>query len=78
MAWTSIHHAHEYWKGHRAVAVPPDDLEDAEIFILKGAPKTMQDAVCMLDVVCAYGGDRRCDGLDHAALARVQRFLAAA
>jgi len=77
MFWTSIHHAHEYWKSHRRLADPPADLEDAEIFILSGRPHSAEDAACIIDVIFAYGGDARCDGLDHAALGRVRGFLAA-
>ena len=77
MFWTSIHHAHEYWKSSRRLAEPPDDLEDAEAFILSERPDTTEDAACIIDVIFAYGGDARCDGLDHAALGRVRSFLAA-
>lgn len=76
MSWISISHAHEYWRLKRRESDPPSDLEQAETFILKGAPANSQDAACMLDVVCAYPGDVRCDGLDHAALQRVRGFLA--
>lgn len=78
MTWISISHAHEYWRSHRRLADPPANLEDAETFILNTRPITTQDAACILDVVYAYYGDARCDGLDHAALGRVQNFLAAA
>jgi hypothetical protein len=73
--WTSIPDAHEYWRENRRAADPPNDLEAAEAFILKKAPASARDAACILDVVCAYGGDARCDGLDHAALARIRAFL---
>ena len=75
MPWTSIPHAHEFWRSHRRVADPPSNLEAAETFILNEAPATAQDAACILDVVCAYGGDPRCDGLDLAALVRIRSFL---
>jgi len=78
MSWTSIPHAHEYWRSHRRLANPPSNLEDAEAFILNERPVTAQDAACILDVVCANGGDVRCDGLDHAALGRIRSLLAAA
>lgn len=75
MSWTSISHAHEFWRGQRRSADAPTNLEEAETFILSGDPGTLQDAACILDVVCAYFGDARCDGLDHAALQRVQALL---
>jgi hypothetical protein len=77
MSWISIPHAHEFWRSNRPLPEPPPNLEDAEMFILGGRPSTAQDAACMLDVICAYGGDGRCDGLDHAALGRVHTFLSA-
>ena len=78
MNWTSIHHAHEYWKSRRQMRESSAVLDDAEAFILNAPPHTVQDAACILEVVCAYGGDGRCDSLDLTALKRVQRFLAAA
>jgi hypothetical protein len=75
MSWTSIPHAHEYWQTNRRLAEPPDNLEDVEIFVLSAPPNTAKDAMYILDVVCAYGGDARCDDLDHAALGRVRTFL---
>jgi hypothetical protein len=75
--WTSIPHAHEYWRSSRRLPDPPSNLEAAEAFILNEPPVTAQDAVCILDVVCAYGDDVRCDGLDRAALARVRHLLSA-
>lgn len=75
MSWLSIPHAHEYWKTLRRLANPPADLEDAETFILSGRPRTAQDAACILDVVRAYYGDARCDGLDREALERVHALL---
>lgn len=78
MSWTSISHAHEYWKSCQRRAEPPPNLEDAETFILTTRPATAQDAACILDVIYANGGDPRCDGLDHAALGRIRGFLAAA
>lgn len=77
MSFTSIQYAHEYWRSHRRRAEPPSDMEDAEMFILKGRPVTAQEAACILDIICAYGGDMRCDGLDRAALERVRHFLSA-
>ncbi len=76
MSWTSIAHAHEFWRSHRGLIDPPPNLEAAEIFILKAPCATTQDAACILDVVCADGGDTRCDGLDRAALRRIQSFVA--
>jgi DNA-binding CsgD family transcriptional regulator len=70
-----IPHAHEYWRFHQGLTDPPTDLEDAEAFILTEPPATEQDAACILDVVCSNAGDVRCDGLEHAALRRIQRFL---
>jgi len=75
MTWTSIPHAYEYWRATRALADPPSELEDAEIFILNAQPKTHQDAACMIDVVRAYSGDPRCDRLDVAALGSVHAYL---
>lgn len=77
MLWISIPHAHEYWRLNRREADPPPTLEEAEAFILNERPSTAQDAACILDVIYAYGGDARCDGLDHAALGRVRSFLSA-
>lgn len=78
MLWTSIDHAHEYWRSQRQIADPPTDLEDTETFILGQRPRSVQDAICMLDIVCAYPGDARCDGLDHIALERIRDFLSLA
>lgn len=75
MSWTSIHQAHEYWRSHRRLSEPPAELEDVETFILQAPPCTPQDAACIVDVVRSYGGDMRCDGLDSAALERVQIYL---
>lgn len=75
MLWTSIAHAHEYWRLNRRLGDPPSRLEEAEAFILNERPITAQDAACILDVVCALNGDARCDGLDLAALQRVRSFL---
>jgi hypothetical protein len=75
MSWTSIPHAHEYWRYSRHLADPPPNFEEAETFILQAAPHTPQDAACILDVVRSYAGDPRCDGLDYAALGRVQDYL---
>lgn len=77
MAWTSISEAHAYWSQHKGEIPPPVNLERVEAFILNKRPNTTQDAVCILDIVCAYPGDLRCDGLDHAALRRVRGFLTA-
>lgn len=75
MAWTSIPHAHEFWRLTRRIADPPSSLEEVERFILEASPRTHQDAACIIDVVCSYAGDPRCDGLDYAALGRVQIYL---
>jgi len=75
MSWASIVHAHAYWRDHWNRIDPPSNLEQAETFILNEPPHTTEDATCILDVVCAYYGDARCDGLDHAALARIRSFL---
>jgi hypothetical protein len=76
MSWKSIPQAHEYWKSHIRLPDPPSDLEDAEAFILTRPPMSNEEAACILDVIYTYGGDPRCDGLDFAALRRVQHFLA--
>ncbi|HVK80573.1 MAG TPA: hypothetical protein VM915_08160 [Verrucomicrobiae bacterium] len=77
MLWISIPHAHEYWRLNRREADSSSTLDEAEAFILNERPSTAQDAACILDVICANGGDVRCDGLDHAALGRVRSFLSA-
>lgn len=77
MSWTSIHHAHEYWRLNRPLADPSSKLDDAEVFILSARPLTVQDAVCILDVICANDGEWRCDGLDRDALTRIRGLLAA-
>lgn len=77
MPWTSIPHAHEYWRNNRTLANPPPDLEEAENFILGCHPKTAQDAACILDIVCENHGDARCDGLDRAALVAIRSLLLA-
>jgi hypothetical protein len=77
MSWTSIPHAHEYWRNCRRLPDPPSNLEAAETFILNEQPSTAQDAACILDVVCAYGDDVRCDGLDRVALGRIRLLLSA-
>lgn len=73
--WTSIPHAHEYWRCSRTLAEPPSDLDEAERFILTAAPANVQDAACIVDVICAYRGDPRCDDLDRDALERVRTLL---
>lgn len=75
MVWMSIAHAHEYWKSDRRLVDAQSSVEDAEIFILNERPGTAQEAACILDVIRAYRGDTRCDGLDLAALGRVHTFL---
>ncbi len=77
MPWTSIPHAHEYWRENRRRIDPPSNLEDAEAFILSERPRTPQDAACILEVICANEGDMRTDGLDREALHRVHGLLAA-
>ncbi len=78
MHWESISNAHKYWLLNRRLPDPPSNLEEAELFILNQKPVTVQDAACILDVICAYNGDWRCDGLDQTALARVHIFLSSA
>ena len=78
MSWTSIPHAHAYWRDNRDQTDPPTNLDDAETFILSERPRTTAEAACILDVVCASGGDARCDGLDLAALGRVHMLLSPA
>lgn len=75
MSWTTISHAHEYWRSTRCLSNPPSDLDDAELFILNARPGTAKEAASILDVVCANNGDARCDGLDVVALQRVHSFL---
>ena len=75
MLWTSIRDAFAYWKSCLPLADPPCDFEVAEAFILAGRPTTALDAACILEVICKYGGDSRCDGLDHGALLRIQSLL---
>jgi hypothetical protein len=78
MSWISIHHAHEYWRLNRRSADPPSNLDDVEAFILTAPPHTIQDAMCILDIILANEGDMRTDGLDRSALTRVRGLLAAA
>lgn len=75
MPWTSIRHAHAEWRRHWGKVSPGFNFERAEKFILSEPPENSADAACILDVICAYEGDARCDGLDHAALKRVRCFL---
>jgi hypothetical protein len=75
MPWTSIHHAHEYWRLNRRRADPPSNLDDVEVFILTAPPHTIQDATCILDVIIANEGDMRTDGLDRSALKCVRGLL---
>lgn len=77
MTWISVQHAHEYWKSQKACPDLPD-LEQVEVFILSMRPQTAQDVACMIEVILAYGGDGRCDGLDVEALGRIHHFLQAA
>ncbi len=72
-----MHHAHEYWRLSRRRGDPPSNLDDVEAFILSTLPQTIQDAVCILDVILANEGDMRTDGLDRSALTRVRGLLAA-
>ncbi len=75
MPWTSIPHAHEWWRLNNHPTPAPSNLEDVEEFILGAPPKTAQDAACILDVICANRGDVRTDGLDYDALERVRLML---
>jgi predicted lipoprotein len=75
MSWTSIPHAHEYWRSQRTAQSRPEDVDAVEAFILTAPTATMQDAACVLDIICANYGDTRCDGLDVSALARVRNLL---
>jgi hypothetical protein len=77
MSWTSIKLAHAYWRRHRGLLNPPSDMKEVETYILGETPATAKDAACILEVICAYGGDVRCDGLDRIAIKRVQAFLSA-
>ena len=78
MSWTSIHHAHEYWRLNRRSDDPPSNLDEVEAFILATPPRSVQDAVCILDIILANEGDMRTDGLDRGALTRVRGLLAEA
>lgn len=78
MSWISIHHAHEYWRLNRRAGNPLSNLDEVEFFILATPPQTIQEAVCILDVILANEGDMRTDGLDRGALTRVRGLLAAA
>ena len=78
MSWTSIPHAHNYWRRQRGQINPFVNLEEVEAFILSEPPTSPEDAACILEVVCANAGDVRCDGLDLAALGRLRTFLSPA
>lgn len=76
MSWPSIAHAHAYWQHLlQSRSGRASNLERAERFILTESPATSAEAACILEVIGAYKGDARCDGLDQAALQRVLRFL---
>lgn len=75
MSWNSIPHAHAFWNDGWGRTDPPDALQQAEAFILRARPETMEDVICILDVLCASAGDARSDDLDQAALGRVRWFL---
>jgi len=75
MSWQSTVEAHAYWSAHCCYQEPPAALGDAEIFLLSRKPSCLRDVACIIDVLCANGGDNRVDGLDTAALYRVREFL---
>jgi hypothetical protein len=75
MSWTTIRQAHAYWRLNRGQTDPPCNLEQAETLILSSRPISTEDAAYILDVVCSYNGDGRCDGLDQTALRRIRGFL---
>lgn len=75
MPWQSILEAHVYWRRHGERDAPRSNLDDAEAFILSQKPATIEDTLCILDVVLENHGDSRSDGLDHAAIGHVRDFL---
>lgn len=77
MPLNSILQAYAHWRHSRMTRDPSSNLEETEAFILGEIPTTVAEAACILEVICAYGGDVRCDGLDHAAMSRVRTFLTA-
>lgn len=52
-----------------------DDYASAERFLLEHRPRTPGEAAQILAVMIEQGGDRRTDGRDVDAMARVRRFL---
>ncbi len=78
MSWNSILQAHAHWRRSKAAFDTESDLDQTECFILSETPANAAEAACILEVICANGGDVRCDGLDLAALGRVHNFLSAA
>lgn len=74
-AWT-YETAASYWSANRD---NPEGLwdafESAEAYLLDHAPRSLPEAVRMIDVLAEQGGDRRTDGRDVEALERIQTFL---
>lgn len=52
-----------------------DTWVSAEIYLLDHRPRTPAEAAQILAVLVEQGGDRRSDGRDVEALARVRRYL---
>lgn len=75
MAWQSTADAHAYWRAYHQDNQPPSLFYEAEVFVLSRRPQCTDDAICILEVICANGGDNRVDGLDVAGLQRVKEFL---
>lgn len=68
-------HAYQYWQEHWRASDDFIDIDRVEAYILSQSPQSREEAVCVLDVLSAYWGDARSDGLDRAALTRLRGFL---
>ncbi len=74
-AWT-YETAAAAWRRTRSNPEPVwADFEAAERRLLDHAPRTAGEAAQILAVIVDQGGDRRSDGRDVEAVARVRRFL---
>lgn len=74
-AWT-YETAKSFWNRtkHNPEAVW-DEFASAERFLLEHRPRSSAEAALLLAILVEQGGDRRTDGRDVGAMARIRRFL---
>ncbi len=74
-AWT-YETAHSFWS--RTKQNPEaiwEEFASAERFLLEHRPRSAGEAAQVIAILVEQGGDRRTDGRDVEALARIRRFL---